>query len=115
MKHLFRIDRPKKCTNPDCAKQQQGSGLLSTIDVPLAGVDRRTLDVTIPEKGPNVLEKIRVRYETETGEVRYKTLYAGPSVEDVASGVNVGPEACLLSRLETGHGELVSRARVNCC
>lgn len=116
LKRLFRIDRPKKCPNPDFAKQQQGMVLSATIDVPVArgGSDGRTLDVTIPEKGPNVLEKIRVRYKTETGEVRYKTFYAGPSVEDVASGASAGPEACLSSRLETGHGELVSRARVSC-
>lgn len=115
LKRLFRIDRPKKCPNPDCAKQRGDMGLLAMIDVPLArcGTDGRALNMAIPGKGRNLLEKIHVRYETETGEVRYKTFYAGPSVEDVASGVNFGPEAYLLSRLETGHGELVSCARLS--
>lgn len=116
LKRLFRIDRSKNCPNTECAKQQQGTGVSATIDVPVAGVgtDGRALNMAIPGKGRNLLEKIHVRYETETGEVRYKTFYPGPSVEDVASGASVGPEACLSSRLETGHGELVSRARVNC-
>lgn len=114
LKRLFRIDRPKKCPNPECVKQQEGTGLSATIDVPLAGgeSDGRTLNVAIAEKGRNTFEKVRMRYETETGEVRYKTFYAGPSVEEVASDASIGPEACLLSGLETGRGELVSHARV---
>lgn len=57
------------------------------------GSNKYISDVTILEKGSNLLEKIRVRYETETGEVKYKTFYAGPSVEDVtsSSGGHTGP------------------------
>lgn len=114
LKRLFRIDRPKKCPNPGCAKQQQGTGVSATIDIPVAGggSDGRTLHVTIPVKGRNTFEKVRMWYETETGEVRYKTFLAVPSVEDVSSCSIPDPEPGPFESVhETGEFVLCGRAK----
>lgn len=113
LKRLFKINRPKKYPHPEYAECQVYTSLPATINLPMArgGSDRRTLDVTIPEKEPNVLEKIRLRYETVAGEIKYKTFLAVPSVEDISSSSMPVPEpGPCESAQETG--ELASRARV---
>lgn len=92
--HLFEIDKSNKNPLPEYAKCQIVTGQPGIFDLPMVrgGTDGRALNVTIPGKGPNVLEKIHVRYETETAEVKYKTFYPGSSVEDVASCSGPGPE-----------------------
>lgn len=46
------------------------------------GSNNDILDVIILEKGRNVPEKIRVQYETKMSEVKFRTYYAAPTVED---------------------------------
>lgn len=78
LKRLFRIDRPKV----SMALQQGVTELPATIHLARGGLNKQTLDVTIPEPGPNELDKVRIHYKNGMGEFRYKTFYAGPSVED---------------------------------
>lgn len=88
LKRLFRTYRPTKFPRPDCSMQHVCSSLPAKPDLPVAmgnRADGRTLTVTTPERRPELLEKIRVRYETETGEVKYKTFYPRSTVEDVST------------------------------
>lgn len=106
LKRLFRIDRPRS------SSRTEGAGHLGDKGVPTIhrGINGGTLEVSIPEKAPNVLEKVvRVRYKTEAGEVRYKTFHAEPSVEDVTSGAGADPKPRPSSAQDTG--ELASRVR----
>lgn len=106
LKRLFRIDRPRSSSRPEGAVHQGDKGV-PTIH---RGINGGTLEVSIHEKAPNVLEKVvRIRYETEAGEVRYKTFHAEPSVEDVTSGAGADPKPRPSSAQETG--KLASRVR----
>lgn len=119
LKRLFKIDRTKKTPQPGGAKQND----VSVTDLPVSieltdpggGIDsdNLTLDVTIPETELNasVLGKVRIRFETKSGEVRYKTFYAGTLSEDedvapdAGAGAGAGLGTWLSSGKEIGHGE----------
>lgn len=87
LKRLFRTDRPTKSPRPECSMQHVCPSLPAKPSLPVAmcGADGRTLNVTITERRPELPENIRVRYETETGEVKYRTFYPRSPVEDVST------------------------------
>lgn len=92
LKRLFRIDWPSKSPRPECPMQHVCPSLSAKPGLPIAlrGADGRTLNVTIPERRPELLDKIRLRYDTETGEVKYRTFYPRSPVEDVSTSSGPG-------------------------
>lgn len=89
LKRLFRFDKPRSYLRLDTPTEQILSDIPSTIRLDRDAVNRGTLNVTLPEKVSDPLEKVRIQYMTANGEKVYKTFNAGPSVEDVRSGANL--------------------------
>lgn len=94
LKHLFRIDKPKTTPRSESEAQLPLSATLDLADSDI-GINRNnlTLGVTIPRSGidTGLLGKVRIRFQSESGEVRYKTFYAGPSGDEEATfGAGLG-------------------------
>lgn len=82
LQRLFKIDKPKKAQNREGTTQEK----VYPATIHDSGFDKGTSDVVILEKGPSVQDKVRIWYETETGEVKYKTFVVYESVKDIVSG-----------------------------
>lgn len=83
LQRLFnKMKRPKESPHLEGGAKQGVSiaDLTATthLSAPGNGTIRGTLVVTIPDM-PIEVEKVRIRVESEAGEVRYKTFYTRPS------------------------------------
>lgn len=99
---------PKNSSRPEGVLQQGVMGVPAMVHREING---DTLDVSVPEKASNLLRKVRIRYKTEAGEVKYKTFYAGPSVEDIPFGDDAGLGPRLSLAEETGESISLEMAK----